>query len=69
MSLRGVCFVRARLDDQVGLRCEACLAAELERAGFRTVSRTQLGDCADPLFAVVEDPVRLAGVCAMEAIR
>lgn len=48
---------------------EASLRAELERAGFNSIRRAQLGDCDDPMFQEAEDPARFIDACAIEARR
>ena len=48
---------------------EASLRAELERTGFSSIRRAQLGDSGDPMFTVAEDPERFVDACAMEARR
>jgi hypothetical protein len=42
------------------------LAHALEEHGFSSVRRSYLGDCADPMFALVEDPDRYERAIAME---
>lgn len=48
---------------------EPALRAELERAGFSSIRRAELGDCVDPMFGVAEEPARFVDACAMEASR
>jgi hypothetical protein len=41
----------------------------LTEHGFQNIRRCKFGDCADPMFNLVEDPGRFENAVAMEATR
>jgi len=48
---------------------EAALSSELEAAGFVHIRRAERGDSGDPAFELVENPLRFADACAIQAER
>lgn len=69
----------ARIRDQLGKNAHlwmydfAAVKMLLERAGFDGIRRCQIGDCRDPMFALVEEAARFSEVgqpeLAIEAVR
>jgi hypothetical protein len=45
------------------------ISALLVEAGFSSIRPCDFGDCADPMFRVVEDKNRFSGSLALEATR
>ena len=41
----------------------------LTEHGFQNIRRCKFGDCADPMFNLVEDPGRFENAVAMDATR